>query len=91
MGIRSRTRSFPERPGHYRGERDALWRDRHVQWNYVNIGIEQETYIETAEEYANKALALNSQSAEGHFVLGPPDLACRGDQRAAVEWEAFGA
>ena len=57
----------------------------YVYWNYVNIGIEQEAYIEKAEEYANKALALNSQSAEAHFVLGLLDLACRGNQRAAVD------
>ena len=56
----------------------------YVYWGYVNIGVGDEEEIEKAEEYANKALALNSQSAEAHLVLGIVDQSFRGNQRAAV-------
>ncbi len=37
---------------------------------YVNIGLEHEEYLEKAEEYARKALALDPESPEAHIVLG---------------------
>jgi len=37
---------------------------------YVNIGIEQEEYLEKAEEYANKAFELDPESGQAHFTLG---------------------
>ena len=67
------------------GENDLLYAGiAYAYYNCANIGIEQEEYIEKAERYANKALALNSQSAEAHLVLGLLDQAFRGDQRAAL-------
>ena len=39
-------------------------------FQYVNIGIKQEDYVARAEEYANKALALDPDSAKAHVVLG---------------------
>ena len=37
---------------------------------YVNVGAAQEDYLEKAEEYAQKALALDADSPQAHFVLG---------------------
>jgi tetratricopeptide (TPR) repeat protein len=45
--------------------------------------LEHEEYIEKAEEFARKALALDSESAEAHLVLGFTNQAFRGDQRKA--------
>jgi non-specific serine/threonine protein kinase len=41
---------------------------------YVNIGLEHEEYLKKAEEYARKALALDSESLGAHFVLGFIDI-----------------
>ena len=37
---------------------------------YVNAGLKHEEYIHKAEEYAEKALELEPDSSEAHFVLG---------------------
>jgi len=42
----------------------------YVYWQYVNIGIKQEDYLNSAAESATKAFELDPESAEGHFVLG---------------------
>jgi non-specific serine/threonine protein kinase len=52
----------------------------YVYWWYVNIGMEHEDYIAQAEAYAEKALALDSECAEAHLVLGLMYQAFRGDQ-----------
>jgi len=41
-----------------------------VCWQYVNLGIAQEEYIAKAEEYAQKALALDPESPQAHFIIG---------------------
>jgi eukaryotic-like serine/threonine-protein kinase len=41
-----------------------------VYWQYVNIGVGQEEYIAKAEEYAQKALALDPESPQVHFIIG---------------------
>jgi TolB-like protein/class 3 adenylate cyclase len=43
-------------------------------FNLVNIGIKQEDYLLKAEDYANKALVLNPESAIAHVVLGFVDF-----------------
>ncbi len=40
-----------------------------VHWQYVNIGVKQEDYITRAEEYAQKALALDPDFPTAHEVL----------------------
>jgi TolB-like protein/tetratricopeptide (TPR) repeat protein len=51
---------------------------------YVNIGLEHEEYISKAEEYANKALVLDSESAKAHFVLGFLALFLPGNLRISI-------
>ncbi|MFH0778392.1 MAG: protein kinase [Candidatus Eisenbacteria bacterium] len=41
-----------------------------VYWQYVNIGAAQEDCIAKAEEYAQKALALDPDSPQAHFIVG---------------------
>ena len=53
-------------------------------YQYVNIGAKQEEYIEKAETYAKKALALDPQCAPAYLVLGSIFSAFRGDQQEAV-------
>jgi serine/threonine protein kinase/Tfp pilus assembly protein PilF len=38
-------------------------------WQYVNIGAKQEEYLTRAEDYANKALAMDPNSSKAHSVL----------------------
>ena len=42
----------------------------YVHWNYANMGTEPEENIAKAEEYVQKAFALDSQSPEAHLALG---------------------
>jgi serine/threonine protein kinase len=53
----------------------------YVYYQYANIGVEHEEYIEKAEEYARKALEQDPESPEAHMVLGCTHQAFRGDQR----------
>jgi tetratricopeptide (TPR) repeat protein len=53
----------------------------YVYSQYANVRLEHEEYIEKAEEYARKALDLDSESPEAHLVLGFTHQAFRGDQR----------
>jgi len=39
-------------------------------FQYVNIGVKQEEYIARAEDYANKALAIDPEFSKAHMVLG---------------------
>ena len=39
-------------------------------WQYVNVGAAQEDYLAKAEAYAQKALALDPDSPQAHFVIG---------------------
>jgi serine/threonine protein kinase/tetratricopeptide (TPR) repeat protein len=52
----------------------------YVCWQYVNMGLEHDEYMNRAEDYANKALELDSECAEAHLVLGVLWQAFRGDQ-----------
>jgi serine/threonine protein kinase/tetratricopeptide (TPR) repeat protein len=52
----------------------------YVYWWYANIGVEHEDNIALAEEYCDRALALDPESAEAHLVLGVLYQAFRGDQ-----------
>jgi serine/threonine protein kinase/predicted Zn-dependent protease len=42
-------------------------------WNLVNIGVEHEDYLDRAEEFAKKALALDPNSPLAHVILGYVD------------------
>jgi TolB-like protein/tetratricopeptide (TPR) repeat protein len=53
----------------------------YVYMQYANIGLEQEEYIEEAEEYARKALELDPESPEAQLVLGFTHMAFRRDVR----------
>jgi TolB-like protein len=55
----------------------------YVYSQYANIGLEHEEYIEKAEEYARRALALDRESSEAHLVLGFTHQAFRGDQKTS--------
>ena len=55
-----------------------------VYWQYVNIGIAQEDYIAKAEEYAEKALALDPDSPQAHFQIGIIRAAFYGDIRECI-------
>jgi len=39
-------------------------------YSYVNIGARQEDYLAKAEEYANKALAIDPKFSRAHSILG---------------------
>ena len=56
----------------------------YVYWQYVNIGIEQEDYLDKAEECAKKAFDLDPESAQGHFLFGMIML-IRGDQQESAQ------
>ncbi|OVE78761.1 hypothetical protein BVY01_04455 [bacterium I07] len=53
------------------GENSAIYAGLgYIYSQYVNIGLEQEEYIQKSVEYANKALELDSRSFEAHLVHG---------------------
>ena len=54
-----------------------------VYWQYVNIGLEQESYLDKAEECAKKAFELDPESTQGHFLLGMIMLMRGGQQESA--------
>jgi TolB-like protein len=56
----------------------------YVCWQYVNMGLEHEEYIDKAEDFAHKALQLDPESAEAHLVLGLLYQAFRGDQQRSI-------
>jgi non-specific serine/threonine protein kinase len=56
----------------------------YAYYQYVNIGVRQEEYIEKSETYAKKALALDPDCAQAYFVLGEICAAFRGNQQEAV-------
>jgi TolB-like protein len=55
-----------------------------VYWQYVNIGAEQEDYITKAEEYAQRALALDPDSPQAHVVMGMLNGAFYGNVREST-------
>jgi TolB-like protein len=56
----------------------------YAYYQYVNIGVRQEEYIEKSETYARKALALDPECAPAYFVLGNIASAFQGNQQEAV-------
>jgi len=55
-----------------------------VYWQYVNIGVAQEDHIAKAEEYAQKALALDPDSPQAHDVIGMINGAFYGNVREGI-------
>jgi eukaryotic-like serine/threonine-protein kinase len=58
----------------------------YAYWQYVNIGAKQEDYIIKAEEYANKALAMDPDSPNALLILGLIESAFRGNQQESVRY-----
>jgi len=56
----------------------------YVYWQYVNIGLEQENYLDKAEECAKKAFEMDPESTQGHFLLGMIML-MGGDQQESAQ------
>jgi len=55
-----------------------------VYWQYVNLGAAQEDYIAKAEEYAQKALVLDPDSPQAHYVIGMINGAFYGNVHEAL-------
>ena len=55
----------------------------YVYWQYVNIGMKQEEYLQKAEECARRAFELDPESAQGHFLLGMILLVSGNQQESA--------
>ena len=55
-----------------------------VYWQYVNIGVGQEEYIAKAEEHAQKALALDPESPQAHFIIGIINMWVYGNVREYI-------
>jgi TolB-like protein len=56
----------------------------YAYYQYVNIGVRQEEYIEKSETYARKALTLDPDCAPAYLVLGNITSAFQGNQQEAV-------
>ncbi len=56
----------------------------YVYWQYVNIGAAQEDYIVKAEEFAQKALAIDPDSPQAHVVIGMLNMAFYGNVREGI-------
>jgi TolB-like protein/Tfp pilus assembly protein PilF len=56
-----------------------------VYYNYVNIGVRQEDYIDKAEECVKRAFELDPDCPRGHYVLGLINQAFRGNPRKSVD------
>ena len=56
----------------------------HAYSQYVNIGMEHEEYVNKAEDYASKALALDSESIGAHFVLSSLNMLFYGKPKKAI-------
>ncbi|MFC2165905.1 protein kinase, partial [Acidobacteriota bacterium] len=57
----------------------------YVYWQYANIGINQEDYIEKAEDCVEKVFALDPDSSKGHFLLGMINMTFLGNQQLSVK------
>jgi tetratricopeptide (TPR) repeat protein len=55
----------------------------YAHWSRANVGVGGEEEVDKSEQYARRALELDSGSAEAHLVLGVVYQALRGDQRQA--------
>jgi len=57
----------------------------YVYTQYVNMGLEMESNIVKAEEYAKKALQLDPESSEAHLVIGLLTQIIGGNERKAIK------
>ena len=55
-----------------------------VYYNYVNIGVKKEDYINKAEECIKKAFELDTDCPKGHYVSGLINQAFRGNPQKSV-------
>jgi TolB-like protein len=58
----------------------------YIYWGYVNLGFEQEDYIEKAEEWARKALDIDPNSASACVVIGKIYQAFKGNQSESIKY-----
>ena len=56
----------------------------YTYFSYVNLGIEQEEHCKKAEEFVTKALNIDSEIAEAHFVLGCINFLFYGKARKGI-------
>ena len=56
----------------------------YVYYSYANLGIKREEYEKKAESFAQKALEIDPESSEAHFVLGLVNSAFLGNQQKGV-------
>jgi len=52
-------------------------------WHYVNIGLKQDEYIDKAETYVKKALALDPDCSHAHAIMGMIHNSFLGNQKEA--------
>jgi serine/threonine protein kinase/tetratricopeptide (TPR) repeat protein len=53
-------------------------------YRYVDVGLKQEDYITKAEDWVNKALALDPDIPQAHWLLGSINRDFRGNPREAI-------
>ena len=70
------------------GENPALYAGMGLaHFQLVNLGIKQEEHLDKAEEYVNKAFALDPESGNAHFTLGTI-YSLRGNlQKSIFHWK----
>jgi non-specific serine/threonine protein kinase len=56
----------------------------YVCFQYVNVGFKHEKYITKMEEYIQRIFRLESESPQGHFLLGLMYQAFKGDQKKSL-------
>jgi serine/threonine protein kinase/tetratricopeptide (TPR) repeat protein len=56
----------------------------YVYWQYVNMGIKQEDYVQKAEECAGKVFELEPESPQGHLLLGLIQMVFHGNMQQSV-------
>jgi serine/threonine protein kinase/tetratricopeptide (TPR) repeat protein len=56
----------------------------YVYWQYVNMGIKQEDYVQKAEECAGKVFELEPESPQGHLLLGLIQMVSHGNMQQSV-------
>jgi non-specific serine/threonine protein kinase len=56
----------------------------YVYYSYANLGIKREEYGKKAESFAQKALEIDPESSEAHFVLGLINSDFLGNQQKGV-------
>ncbi|MCK5701393.1 MAG: hypothetical protein KAI29_09580, partial [Cyclobacteriaceae bacterium] len=57
----------------------------YTYFQYVNLGIEQEKHIKIAEEFIAKALNIDSELAEAHFVFGLLNFTFHGKAHKGID------